>query len=265
MLAPASARQPESVRAFNRRHGAPFGHRGRRYSTRLGHRSKLAARLAGPYAWQPNNTTREYEYPWVFEQVHALGSGLVVVDLGASLAGMQFTLARSGHQVHAVDPGMKATGRGWDLDPSFHQFLADTYNAPVLLHPTTLDQAGLAERSVDVVLSISTLEHFGPGDFAVFAESATRILKPGGAFVLTIDLFLDLDPFTDRTKNEFGVNVNVARLLENLDADLIVGNPSELYGFAAFDAREVQANLSHYLIGAWYPAMAQCLVARRRA
>jgi SAM-dependent methyltransferase len=262
LLAPAQL--PASAHEFNRRHGAPFGRRGHVWFTRARDHSRLAARLAGPYAWQPNNSTRRFEYPWVYEQVRACGDGLVVADVGASLAGMQFTLASEGYQVHAVDPAMAATGRGWELDPAFHAFLCRAYDAPVTLHPTTLDGAGLPEASVDVLLSVSTLEHFGSGDFAAFAESARRVLKPGAAVVLTVDLFLDLAPFTDRAQNQYGINVDVARLLDDLDCDLAVGSQAELHGFPEFDPRRVQADLSDYLLGEGYPAMAQCVVGRRR-
>lgn len=228
----------------------------------FGSRSDLRLKLAGPYAWQENNSIRAFEYPWAHDQIRSLGSELVIADVGASLAGLQYTLARDGDEVHAIDPGMSATGVGWEVDPDFHQRLASVYKAPVRLHATTLDDAGLAESSVDVVLSVSTIEHFGPDDFTRFALAAKRALKPGGHLVLTIDLFLDLKPFTSRERNAFGLNADVAALLDELGATLVVGNAEELYGFPEFDADRVQSGLSEYLIGEGYPGMTQCLVAR---
>jgi len=134
--------------------------------------------------------------------------------------------------------------------------------APVRLQPTTLEEAGLAEASVDVVLSVSTIEHFGADDFTRFAQAARAVLTPGGHLVLTIDLFLDLKPFTSRERNAFGLNANVAALLDQLDATLVVGNADELYGYPGFDADRVQSGLSKYLVGEGYPGMTQCLVAR---
>ena len=224
-------------------------------------RSRLRLQLAGPYAWQSNNTTRAFEYPWAHEQIQRLGRDLVIADVGASLAGLQFTLAKEGHEVHAVDPGLNASGLGWEVDPTFHQLLAETYHAPVQLHPTTFQQADFAESSLDVVLSVSTIEHFGPDDLQSFAESVRRALKPGGHVVLTIDLFLDLIPFTDRAENRWGTNMSVAALIEALDATIVVGDPTVLYGFPDFDARRIQADLSEYMIGA-YPTLTQCVVAR---
>lgn len=262
MLAPDTL--PDRYAEFNRIHHAPYGSR---LSSRLQRfkRGRLRLRLAGPYAWQANVSNRVYEYPWAHEQISALGSHLVIADVGASLAGLQFTLAQDGHEVHAVDPGMKATGRGWEVDPQFHQFLAETYRAPVQLHATTLEDAGFADDSVDVVLSVSTIEHFGPGELASFAQAARRVLKPAGHLVLTIDLFLDLVPFTDREENRWGRNMNVAALIEALDATLIVGEREQLYGFPEFDARRIQADLGEYLIGNTYPGLAQCVVLRVEA
>ena len=148
MLAPN--RLPDGYAEFNRSHHAPYGTRLASRLHRL-RRSRLHLRLAGPYAWQTNSPNRVYEYPWAHEQIAALGSHLVIADVGASLAGLQFTLAQEGHEVHAVDPGLNASGLGWEVDPDFHRLLSETYRAPVQLHPTTLEDAGFADDSLDVV------------------------------------------------------------------------------------------------------------------
>ncbi len=217
--------------------------------------------LAGPYAWQQNNTSRQFEYPWAYSEIRALGRGLTIADVGASLAGLQFTLAQAGHHVHAVDPGLKSSGLGWEIDPDFHQLIARIHRAPVTLHPTIFQEAGFPDHSLDVIVSISTIEHFGPDDLGGFARAARRALKPGGHVVLTIDLFLDLAPFTDRERNRWGTNMDVARLLDTMGATIVKGDPSVLHGFAEFDAGRIQADLSEYMIGA-YPTLTQCLVAR---
>jgi SAM-dependent methyltransferase len=258
MLAPV--RLPDSYAQFNRRHQAPNGRYLGYRLRRLG-RNRLRLLIAGPYAWQTNSPTRAFEYPWAHEQIQRLGRNLVIADVGASLAGLQFTLARDGHEVHAVDPGLNATGLGWEVDPTFHQLLAETYRAPVQLHPTTFEEAGFPDGSLDVVLSVSTIEHFGPDELETFAHSARRALKPGGHLVLTIDLFLDLIPFTDREQNRWGSNRNVAVLIEALDATIVVGEREALFGFPEFDARRVQADLSQYMLGS-YPVLTQCVVAR---
>ena len=115
MLAPN--RLPDGYAEFNRSHHAPYGTRLASRLHRL-RRSRLHLRLAGPYAWQTNSPNRVYEYPWAHEQIAALGSHLVIADVGASLAGLQFTLAQEGHEVHAVDPGLNASGLGWEVEPA---------------------------------------------------------------------------------------------------------------------------------------------------
>src|ERR1035437_891191 len=94
---------PDEYVEWNRAHGAPFGRGGsrRRVWSRFG--KARSARYCGPYGWQKNNSTRRYEYPWAYEQVRRLGDGLTIADIGAGLAGLQFTLACAGYDVHAVD------------------------------------------------------------------------------------------------------------------------------------------------------------------
>jgi SAM-dependent methyltransferase len=260
MLAPHQI--PDKYANWNRDHHAPWGRRGKRLIKMFGPRNRAVAGYLGPYSWQKNNSLRVFEYPWAYEQLRGIGAGLSVIDVGAGLAGFQFSLGQAGYAVHAVDPGMAAKGRGWDLDPEQHAFLTEVYNAPVTLHPTTLAGAGLRDRSIDALVSISTIEHFAEEDLAEFASEARRVLRPGGHIVLTIDLFLDVAPFTSRARNEYGANFDVKHLLDQVGATLVKGEPTALVGFEDFDPDRVQSNLSQYLIGSTYPALSQCLVAR---
>jgi SAM-dependent methyltransferase len=205
---------------------------------------------------------RRFEFPWAYDKVQERRrSDAVVVEIGGSLAGLQFVLAQESWNVINVDPGLAAEGLGWEVNADVHRQLCDTLNAPVALRPTTIGQAGIPDGSVDVLLSVSTIEHFAQADIEEFAAHARRILKPDGVAVLTIDLFLDLSPFTSRATNEYGHNVDVRSLLTNAGLELVEGDVSELYGFDEFDADRVQSNLASYFIGD-YPAMAQCVVAR---
>lgn len=258
MIAPRKL--PETYARFNRANHSPYGHP--IWSRLPGGPSAARIKLAGAFAWQINNTNRRFEYPWAFEQIQQLGAHLVIADVGASLGGMQFTLARAGHRVHAVDPGLKANGRGWEVDAATHRKIARMLHAPVALHAAALDDAGLADNSVDVILSISTLEHLTAEDRIAFAEAGRRILRPGGNIVLTIDLFLNLEPFTSRASNDYGVNLNVAELLSRMGAEMVVGERSQLFGFPEFDPDRIQARSEDLMISEHYPVMAQCLVAR---
>src|SRR5260370_39267634 len=116
MLAPREI--PAKYQAWNARWGAPWGKPLSRCSLFRSVRPRRAfPRLVGPFALQPNNTTRVFEYPWAFFAV-ALPSRASVVDLGGSSGGFQFVLAKQGAHVINVDPGEDARGYGWPVDAS---------------------------------------------------------------------------------------------------------------------------------------------------
>src|SRR5579862_5521991 len=164
MIAPRDL--PPAFDAWNHRWHAPFGRRGR--VARI-----LGDRRRGPFAFQANNGTRVFEYPWAYTAIanHRAARGgraLTIVELGGSLAGLQWVLAREGHRVINVDPGLEARGVGWDVNAERHRALSRTFDAPVELVPKTLAAAGLADASADALLAISTIEHFAPADLAEF-------------------------------------------------------------------------------------------------
>jgi len=126
-----------------------------------------------------------------------------------------------------------------------------------------LQEARLRADEVDTIYSVSTIEHIPLAEIPSLMQEISRVLKPGGFCVLTVDLFLNLQPFSRRTSNEFGTNVPPWLLVESSGLQLVQGNPSELLGFAEFDEREILAHLDEYLIGSSYPALAQCLVLQK--
>lgn len=250
---------PAQFDQWNARWHAPSGRRSR--LTRLLGDSSLGARARGPFAWQPNNSTRAFEYPWVYQQIRARGRGLQIAEVGGGVAGLQFVLASEGDHVVNIDPGLAARGKGWELSADAHRRLCRIFRAPVQLITGTIDTAPIPEHSLDVLVSVSALEHFAAEDLAAFAERAARLLKPNGVVILTVDLFLDLVPFSRKATNEYGRNVDIRKLLLDARLALVEGDPRELYGFPEFDPQRVLEQLPTYLIGAPYPALSQCLVA----
>jgi 2-polyprenyl-3-methyl-5-hydroxy-6-metoxy-1,4-benzoquinol methylase len=249
--------------AWNRRWHAPHGRGGR--IARLG---RVIPSLKGPFGFQPNNSTRRFEYPWAYERIAAHGAAvggraLDIVEIGGSLAGLQWVLAQDGHRVTNIDPGLAARGKGWDVSAERHRALSRMFHAPVNLVPMTLTQARLEDHSADVLLSVSTIEHFAPEDLAEFAAQAARVLRPDGIAVLTIDLFLNVAPFCAATSNHYGTNVDVCALLARGGLTLRDGVRAELNGFPEFSAPAVLQGLADYMVGVGYPALAQCLVATR--
>ena len=262
MLAPRDL--PPGYADWNSRYHAPSGRPLNRITYRLGFARPSCASVAhrGPFAWQPNNSSRAFEYPWVSDQVSRLGDTLTIVDVGGGLAGMQFVLAKEGHRVITVDPGMEAAGVGFNLDEGTHAQLAKWLRAPVTLISAPIQAAGLASESVDVVLSVSTIEHLTPADLSGLADTVSWVLKPNGHAVFTIDLFLDLYPFTTQRENRWGANIDVAKLLRTASLDLVVGEPSRLYGFSAFDVDAIMRSLPELLIGQGWPTLTQLVVAQ---
>jgi SAM-dependent methyltransferase len=252
---------PAGYADFNERWQAPFGRRAKTHLGRVAEDRTRLARRCGPFAWQPNSTLRRFEYPWVHEQIGRMDGELDIVEIGGGLSGLQWVLARAGHRVVNVDPGMEARGKGWALPAERHAHLSKVFGR-VELRSATIAEAGLADDSVDVLLSVSTIEHFAPEDLEEFAAHAARVLRPGGRAILTIDLFLDLHPFTGRRSNRYGTNIDVRLLLERCGLELEHGDRACLNGFPDFSPQRVQADLSDFLVGT-YPALSQCLVARR--
>lgn len=217
-------------------------------------------RLKGPFAIQPNNSIREFEYPWAFH-AGTLRPGMRVLEIGGGLAGFQFVLDQFGCKVVNVDPGMAK--EGWPCNQESMDKLNRRFGTQVELFNTTMDKADLADNSFDRIFSISVIEHL-PAEAAGSAmHHAHRCLKAGGLFILTCDLFLNLSPFCSRERNEFGVNQNIKSLIDETAWELVVGEKKYLYGFAEFNTDFILANLEKFMLG-FYPALAQCMVLRKR-
>lgn len=254
----ASKTLPEEFRKWNEKHGAPFG---KRQWTKQLVPWRVYQRLAGPFSVQPNNTTREFEYPWAFYAT-PVTSALRVLEIGGGLSGLQFILDRSGCSVINVDPGLDANGSGWFCDPSAMAKLNHIFGTSVKLYNTTISNADLESGSFDRIFSISVLEHLSDEELESVMCKAFRWLKPNGYFIATIDLFLNVKPFTSRERNQYGKNINLKNLIETAPFVLVQGNRKELHGYPEFDSDRVQSNLEDYFIGL-YPTLVQCFVAMK--
>ena len=255
----ASRQLSEEFKAWNRRHGAPFG---RLPWLKAPLQKSLpfswSARALGPFSIQTNNTFRAFEYPWAYQAV-APRPGMHVVEIGGGLSGFGFSLSKAGCAVVNVDPGMDAKGVGWPCTPESVARLNAAFGAAVELRNTTVQHANLESGLYDVAVSISVLEHLPAPEIEDVVRTVHACLKPGGKFVVTLDLFLDTEPFSDKTENKYGKNVSAAWIASLAPFDLTEGNQSELYGFPEFEPKRILANLNEYMIGS-YPALAQCMV-----
>lgn len=261
MLAPAAI--PELYRQWNLTNGAPFGYpRFKKSALDYFRRRKSKEQLGGPFSIQANNTTREFEYPWAFYSAE-IKSGMRVLELGGGLSGFQFILDRNGCNVVNVDPGMEAKGLGWPCDLDSMKKLNALFGTNVELRNTTIESAALNDNSMDLAFSISVIEHLTDIDIANAMEHIHRCLRPGGLFVLTVDLFLNLQPFCSRLTNQYGRNQDVRRMVKTQNWEIVKGNQEQLFGFDAFKADSILCNLEKYLIGRYYPVLVQCLVLRK--
>jgi SAM-dependent methyltransferase len=254
---------PEYV-AWNARHGAPFGRR----VPPLGPLKRfipkpLLWRWRGPFSFQPNSTLRHFEYPWAFHAV-PLPRGARVLEVGGGLGGFQFALDRAGCRVVNVDPGRGRAARdlGWPCDTQRVAQLNRLFGCAVELQNVTIAEAAVEPASFDCAFSISVAEHLPESEVNDIARHVFRALKPGGHFVLTVDLFLNLRPFTSRDENGYGRNVDVKSFVELAPFEFVAGDRAELFGYPEFDRDRVLSNLDRYYVGD-YPALTQCLVLRK--
>ena len=162
-----------------------------------------------------------------------------------------------------VDPGMGAAGVGWPSDESSIRKLNAWFDASVTLKNTTIGKAALEANYYDLFVSISVLEHLPEADLREVMEHAHRCLKPGGRFLITLDLFLNLEPFTRRTRNEWGTNQDVRAMVGMSGMKLVEGDRAQLYGYPEFSAEAILANLEKFYIGS-YPVLTQCIILEKK-
>lgn len=253
---------PPDHAAWNHRWRAPFGLQLKGYRHHLDRFPMLKASLCGPFAFQPTSETRRGEFPWAFYAA-PITPGLRVLEIGGAHSGFQFALAREGATVTNVDPMVDYGGPAYTHDPDpLHAVLNRAFHTHVTMLVSTIGTAGLESASFDRAYSISTLEHLEPEAYKEVLRETRRVLKPGGLFVLTVDLFLNLAPFTTRQRNRYGRNLSIAQLVHDADMEMIAGDRTELYGFPEFTTDGVLGNLAHLIIGG-YPALAQMFVLRK--
>lgn len=144
------------------------------------------------YKWPRNalhNWSRIWEYPYVYEHLRAQppskpdGQRPVVLDLGSGVTFFPFALAKLGWSVICADVDSVCQT---DLERAA-QVVSHGPGA-VSFRLIAGSRLPLADGEADAICCISVLEHIP--DFESTIREAVRVLKPGGRFVLTIDLDL---------------------------------------------------------------------------
>lgn len=262
---------PPNYQQWNARHNAPFGAPWWQAVLRIPGTSRLwnrrfklpipVMRSIGEFGFQANNTIRTFEYPWCYD-VAKCTPGMKVIDVGAGASGLPFLLAKEGVHVTAVDPLPAVPGADcWAFTQKDYARLNQAFGNKVTYIPKFLEEAALPAASFDRVFCVSVIEHVPPSVVPPLMNEIRRLLKPGGLFITTIDLFNNVTPFTDKPENEWGTNMNVRWLVECSQMSLVHGNRAELHGFPEFDVNAIRARQHEFLVGG--PAMAQCIVLRK--
>ncbi len=183
-----------------------------------------------------------------------------VLEVGGGLAGFQFVLDQSGCKVLNIDPGMPS--EGWPCNQESMQKLNRRFKTNVELRNTTIENAGLADNHFDRVFCLSVIEHLTDVSALSIMQHVHATLKPGGLFLLTADLCLNAAPFCSRPANEFGMNQNLRKLIDEKLWQMEVGERNCLHGFPEFNPDFILCNLEKFLVGS-YPALAQCMVLKK--
>ena len=229
---------------------------------------KWQAPFKGMFSYQGNNLIRYFEYPWAFYAIR-LRKGMRVLDFGGGLGGFQFVLSKSGLEVDNVDPGVGSSpakrkkGKKLEVDQKSMGRLNKEFNTHVNLYNCLIENANLPSNSYDVVYSISVMEHLTGNELRNAMEHIFRILKPGGHFIMTTDLFPNVHPFTKIKTNRWGENVSIKKLVDMSRLKIVAGNKKELYGFSEFNHEHILENLERYFISSDYPALIQTVVLKK--
>jgi 2-polyprenyl-3-methyl-5-hydroxy-6-metoxy-1,4-benzoquinol methylase len=247
---------------WNHKWRAPFGRLFfKRFIPEQLWRHGILGNLVGVFSHQPNSDTRIFEYPWAFFATD-LQKGMKVLDIGGGYSGFSFVLAKLGLDVTVVDPFLSYDGRNHYCENPREVFdvLNRIYKTNVNLIHDKLDRVELKQGKFDRIFCISVFEHLSETDQASLLSRMPGLLKRDGYFIATIDLFLNLHPFTKRLKNEYGMNISIKQLVDQCGLALATGDPKELFGFQDFDAHEILSNLEKYYIGHAYPVLIQSIV-----
>ena len=125
--------------------------------------------------WNLGHVERGEEYVAAVRPYIAI-AGSRVLDVGSGSGGVCIAFARHGAHCSGVEPNPQR--HAWSLVRTRdHGVQAD-------LRLATLEQAGFADRSFDIVVATDVLEHVA--DYRVPIREMCRILAPGGVIFATV-------------------------------------------------------------------------------
>jgi len=135
---------------------------------------------------------RIIEYPYVFWQLSRHPNVVTVLDIGSNFSLLPIQLATLGYKVTGLD----LYDSGDTYHPNYNQVVSDLFDNE------------LPSNSFDCVVSVSTIEHMGFGEFGdkvidnadVCAfEIVYRLLKPRGIAIITLPVLDKSNYWFDKT------------------------------------------------------------------
>jgi hypothetical protein len=183
----------------------------------LRHLADLSRQMFNFYT---NHFPRVIEYPWLAEKLESLPVGSRLVEIGAGLSPLPLFLARRGASVDCIDS--HPTKRTPPVQPDWTEWGFFDYS---LLHPRLRSHHKSAldfvpEAPVDVIYSVSVLEHMPRAVQTEVIARCRRWLNRGGRLLLTIDLIPGTKSLWNRSEGKevepVAVHGTISDLLDHL-------------------------------------------------
>ena len=125
-----------------------------------------------------NNLNRYWEYPWAFYQAKPR-PGMSVLDVGTGYSAFPTYLWNEGLDIdiHALDPA-------FFTQKPIHLPMAKVVSGRAEALP-------YSDKVFDVIFCLSVLEHLAKDIQRKSFEEFSRVLRPGGKLIITIDYFIN--------------------------------------------------------------------------
>ena len=163
---------------------------------------------------------RVFEYTWLLEKVLANGKIRSAIDIGAGVCPVPIALSEEGIKVFTVDGHPKI--RDVKNKPNWNEWGFLDYSK---LHPDIKSyhknfEDFKAFKKVDLIYSISVIEHMPQNIRRKIIKKTSGLLKKGGLFLLTIDLVPDTDKIWNLNEGKIVEDEEIHGTVASLEAEL---------------------------------------------
>lgn len=145
--------------------------------------------------------SRQWEYPYFFERIQQFiesrpGEEIKILDAGSGITYFSYFLKEQ-------FPNVQITCIDYDpILPEAYKLVNKTMKSDITFKPMDLREISLGDDSFDLIYCVSVLEH--TDNFEKILAHFNRVLKPGGALVLSFDISVN---------NDFDIPVERAKYL----------------------------------------------------